>query len=312
MIGFQLDILHCYLLILLIQYNIDYCSKSRQFHTGKKSKQTTLPCYSETLIAFCAVDTISHHTYSGSMRALFLSDAHLCKPTDPNYRALLAFLNQQRGQVDLLALLGDIFEFWIGKDTVYPDHLPIIECLETLQKAGTKLIYVEGNHDFHLGPVFSQRLHCQIMPDGGAIELEGNNVYLAHGDLANPADKNYRLLRKFLRSGLIRSLIRILPNNLLMSIAARASYESRKSSRGKRAKWSVRDILRPYAEAIMKQGHQVVITGHFHHAMHEKVGDGDLIALGDWISDFSYAVYENGTFTLKSYSVDSPEHCPGV
>lgn len=235
-----------------------------------------------------------------------MSDAHLCKPTDPNYRALLAFLDEQRGKVDLLALLGDIFEFWIGKESVHPDHRPMIKCLERLHQSGTKLVYVEGNHDFHLGPVFSQRLDCHILPDGGALDLDGRKVFLAHGDLANPADTNYRRLRKFLRSGLIRALIRILPGNLLMSIAARASYESRKSSNEKRTQWPAREILIPYAETILKQGHQVVITGHYHHAMHEKLGDGELIALGDWISEFSFAVYENGTFTLKSYSGDFP------
>jgi UDP-2,3-diacylglucosamine hydrolase len=239
------------------------------------------------------------------MRAIFLADAHLCKPTDPNYRALSTFLKEQLGRTDMLVLLGDIFEFWIGKDTPPAEHASLIDCLEEMAKQGTKLVYVEGNHDFHLGPVFTQRLNCQVLPDGGKIEIDDKKVYLAHGDLANPNDLGYRRLRKFLRSGFIRSLIRSLPNRLLMFIAARASYESRKSSSEKRYRWPAQDILKPYAESIIASGHDVVVTAHFHQPFHEKVGDGELIALGDWISQFSYAVYEDKSFTLTDYRFSS-------
>ncbi len=238
------------------------------------------------------------------MRAIFLADAHLCKPTDPNYRALLKFLRSQTGRTDVVAFLGDIFEFWIGKDTPPREHHALIELLEDMVSKGTRLVYVEGNHDFHLGPVFTQRLHCQVMPDGGSIELEGKKIYLAHGDLANPEDLGYRRLRQFLRSKLVRGLIRTLPNRFIMSIATRASFESRKSSSEKRDRWPAIDILKPYAEAFIETGHDIVITAHYHHPCHKKVGDGELIALGDWITQYSYAVYENGRFQLTNYQED--------
>lgn len=235
------------------------------------------------------------------MRALFLADAHLCKPSDPNYRAMLAFLEEQRGKTELLILLGDIFEFWIGKATVIDDYIPLVEALERMSQQGTKLVYVEGNHDFHLGPVFTQRLQCQVLPDGGSIDLDGKKIFLAHGDLANPDDSGYRHLRKFLRSGLIRTLLRIVPNSLTMAIANRGSYESRKSSGERRSRWPAREILKPYAETILAAGHQAIVTGHYHQPFHEKLGDGELIALGDWITQYSYAVYEDHAFTLQSY-----------
>ncbi len=205
----------------------------------------------------------------------------------------------------MLILLGDIFEFWIGKATVTEDYAPLINALEHMHQQGTKLVYVEGNHDFHLGPIFTQRLGCQVFPDGGSIELDGKKVFLAHGDLANPDDTGYRLLRKLLRSGLVRFLLRTLPNRLLMKIGDRAGYESRKSSGEKRRNCPAREILQPYAEVILAAGHQAIVTGHYHQPFHAKLGDGELIALGDWITQYSYAVYEDQTFTLKSYSVTS-------
>ena len=239
------------------------------------------------------------------MRALFLADAHLCKPSDPNYLALLAFLDEQCGKTDLLVLLGDIFEFWIGKATVTENYAPLVDAFERMHRQGTKLVYVEGNHDFHLGPVFTHRLNCQVFPDGGSIELDGKKVFLAHGDLANPDDIGYRRLRKLLRCGLVRFLIRTLPNRLLMAIGDRAGHESRKSSVEQRRNSPAREILKPYAKAILATGCQAIVTGHYHQPFHEKLGDGELIALGDWITQYSYAVYEDHAFTLKSYSATS-------
>ena len=243
------------------------------------------------------------------MRAIFVADAHLRKPGDPNYLLMLKFLEEQRGRTDFLVLLGDIFEFWIGKRRVIADHVPLIDALERLHRQGTQLVYVEGNHDFHLGPVFTERLACQVLPDGGSIELDGKQVYLAHGDLANPDDVAYRRLRKIFRSGLVRILIRTLPNALLLGIAALAGSLSKRQNGGERHNRPVRKVLKSYAETILATGQQAVVTGHFHQPFHEKLGDGELIALGDWITQFSYAVYENHTFTLTSYqaaSVDEP------
>ncbi len=239
------------------------------------------------------------------MRALFIADAHLSKPADPNYRALLAFLEEQCGKTDLLVLLGDIFEFWIGKATVIDDYVPLIDCLERLHRQGTRLVYVEGNHDFHLGPVFTRQLGCQVLPDGGGIELDGRQVFLAHGDLANPDDTGYRYLRRLLRSRLLQSLIRLAPNGLTMAIANRGSFESRKSSADRHRRWPARKILQPYVQAILDEGYQAVVTGHYHQPYHEKMGDGEHIALGDWITQYSYAVYEDRAFSLHSYSADS-------
>jgi UDP-2,3-diacylglucosamine hydrolase len=244
------------------------------------------------------------------MRALFLADAHLRQPSDPNYRTLLAFLQEQCGRTDVLVLLGDIFEFWIGKATVAAEHAPLIDALEHLQRQGTKLVYVEGNHDFHLGPVFTKRLNCQVLPDGGSIDLDGKKIYLAHGDLANPDDTEYHRLRKLLRSDLIRVLIRALPRRLLAAIGDWASHTSRKNAVTREHRWPAREILQPYADAILARGHQAIVTGHYHQPFHEKLGDGEHIALGDWLTQYSYAVYEDRAFSLRRYPTTASSDAP--
>ena len=105
------------------------------------------------------------------MRDLFIADAHLLAPQDANYRRLLEFLRAQRGRTRTLVLLGDIFEFWIGyRYCVFSAYVPLLEALRELREAGARIVYVEGNHDFHLGPYFAETLGCDILPDGGVIE----------------------------------------------------------------------------------------------------------------------------------------------
>ena len=235
------------------------------------------------------------------MRALFLADAHLRRPADNNYRTLLTFLDDQRGRTDMLVLLGDIFDFWIGNGKVIAEHAPVIEALERLRGQGTQLVYVEGNHDFHLGPVFTERLGCRVLADGGLLELDGRRIFLAHGDLVNPQDTGYLMLRRFFRSSLVKLLVHRLPSSLLQRFARLASRESRKTTSAKRHRWPVEELLIPYAIKQFDAGHQVVVTGHFHQPFHARLPEGELVALGDWIEQFSYAVCENGVFSLKSY-----------
>ena len=241
------------------------------------------------------------------MRAVFLADAHLRQPTDANYRALLAFLAAQQGRTDVLALLGDICEFLVGyPDALFPNYLPLFRALEQLQRSGTRLIYVEGNHDFHLAPCFRKRFPCQVLPDGGVLELDGRRVLLEHGDLANPADRGYRLLRAILRSTPLRLLIRAIPPAWAWRIAERCSQTSRRSRDDRSQRWPARHILIPYAEARLAEGYAAIVTGHFHHPLHERVAGGELVALGDWIIDYSYAVWEDGRFRLERYAPPSP------
>lgn len=236
------------------------------------------------------------------MRAVFLADAHLRHPADDNYRALLAFLAEQEGRTDLLVLLGDICEFLVGyPETVFPPYVPLFETLARLQRQGTQLVYVEGNHDFHLEPGFRHRLPCRILPDGGVIDLDGRRVLVVHGDLANPADRGYRLLRAVLRSAPARLLIGTLPAAWTWAIAERMSRASKRTRNEKSRRWPARDILVPYAETQLTAGVQAVVTGHFHQPLHEQLSNGELLALGDWITQYSYAVWENGAFRLECY-----------
>jgi UDP-2,3-diacylglucosamine hydrolase len=235
------------------------------------------------------------------MRDLFIADAHLRRPEDKNYRALLSFLENQPKQLRTLYLLGDIFEFWVGfNHVVFTNHIPLLNCLRSLHENGTKIVYVEGNHDFNLGPFFEQTLDCTILPDGGMIEIDGHRVYLAHGDLADPSDRGYRILRSIFRSRFARFLSRTIHPDTIWKFAAWASRNSSGKKTGRNSD-ECRPILLDYADRLFKEGAETVLTGHYHTPFTHQTETGTLIALGDWIEQFSYAVFEQGEFKLKTF-----------
>ncbi|MDX2479738.1 MAG: UDP-2,3-diacylglucosamine diphosphatase [Desulfuromusa sp.] len=231
------------------------------------------------------------------MRAIFLSDAHLRHPQDNNYQLLLDFLNQQK-DLDALFLLGDIFEFWLGyKHLVFTVYIPLLEKLHQLSKSGTKLYFVEGNHDFNLGPYFTETLNCTVIPDQQLINWDGQKIMLSHGDLLNP-DRNYQRLRSLWRSWPIKFLSKVIHPDIVWSFAI---WLSNKSSKNKPENhhYDPTQYLIPFSEISHSN---IVICGHFHHPLDIEHRGVKIIALGDWIEQFSYAEMVNGEIKLMSYS----------
>ena len=233
------------------------------------------------------------------MRDVFIADAHLRNPSDANYRRFLDFLAAQEGRTRTLVLLGDIFEFWVGfRHVVYSSYVPVLEALRRLREAGTEIVCVEGNHDFHLGPYFRDVLGCRIFPDGGVLELDGELIHIAHGDLVDDADRGYRLLRRIFRSRTLRLLMDLAPPDLTWAIADWAGRRSLKRRAGRPPRQAPRELLLDYARRHFAKGVTAVVTGHFHEPLLVPVEEGTLVALGDWITQFSYAVLEDGHFHL--------------
>ncbi len=233
------------------------------------------------------------------MRALFIADAHLRHPQDENYRRLLDFLDQQAGSLDALFLLGDIFEFWVGyQHVVFSEHLPLLSRLQQLANTGCKLYYVEGNHDFNLGGFFTETLNCTVVPDQQIIDWNNKKIFICHGDLADPEAKSYRLLRTFWRSTFLKYLAKIIPADATWRFGNFLCDLSRKKKRQHR---DPSPILLPYANRSLQQGADSFVCGHFHYPLQTSSDGLEIVALGDWIEQFSYLELNDNVFTLKSF-----------
>ncbi len=239
------------------------------------------------------------------MRTIFIADAHLNSPDDTNYRMFCRFLAELVGNCQTLYIMGDLFDFWLGfpsKSFIAP-HEPVLQLLAELEQSGCRLVYFEGNHDFHLGDVFTKRLHADIHTGPALMEVQGRQLYLCHGDQLNRADYGYRLLRLILHNRLMRVAVRFVPLSLALRIRHRLQHVSRSGYETKTMRWDYREIIRNAAATLQQQGAEGLVAGHFHLPLCEQLdGSGiTILSLGDWMEYYSYGEMMDGQLTLKQY-----------
>jgi len=238
------------------------------------------------------------------MRAVFFSDAHLRGADDEGCGLLLSFLREAARNLDHLFIVGDLFDFWFSKGgVVYPGFQPVIDELAALQGSGVQVHLFEGNHDFWLADYFTRHHGIEVFTDETLLQLDGKQIYIAHGDLVDETDRGYRLLRSVLRSRLFFGLQRLLPLPFLWRFARLSSDASKeylaKPQEGLAAK------MEAFALKKFDEGIDAVILGHCHlpAIRTHSVGDrkGQFVLLGDWLHHRSYLVMDSGGFDLGYY-----------
>jgi UDP-2,3-diacylglucosamine hydrolase len=224
---------------------------------------------------------------------LFIADAHLSERDEGRQALLVDFLERNRGELTGLVILGDLFEFWFGfPGYVDPAYQPICEALYALSRAGVRLIYLEGNHDFSMGAYFEKTLGCEVHPRSCLLQLEGKRIYLSHGDGIDPGDVGYRFYRRLLKNRGVYSLIRLLGPGRTARIKKLLSDRE----------WMHRPTFsrqeggttagETFAKEQCRQGADVVILAHSHIPCQKTfVLDGRTcyyFNVGDWVEHYSF------------------------
>jgi len=237
------------------------------------------------------------------MRTIFLADAHLTEPCDHNYKLLLEFLTSLEGNTETLFIMGDLFDFWLGfPSQPFTQNIPLLEGLKALQQSGCRLVYFEGNHDFHLGDIFRRELGAEIHPGPAEFILQGQRLFLCHGDQINQQDSGYLMLRRLLHNRLVESAVSHFPPSLAMLIKNRLQHASRSGYAQKSKRWDYRTIIREFAAGLSRAGYQGLVTGHFHLDYCEQLTNGfTVLSLGDWMERFTYGEMKDGRLMLRRF-----------
>jgi UDP-2,3-diacylglucosamine hydrolase len=132
----------------------------------------------------------------------FISDLHLQASEPATFDAWQNYL--QTTQADALFILGDLFEVWVGDDSVEdvtrkPDQANGFEarCAQALKSASQRLdvYFMHGNRDFLLGPAFAASCGMTLLNDPCVLEFGGQRWLLSHGDALCLADTDYMHFR---------------------------------------------------------------------------------------------------------------------
>ncbi len=201
---------------------------------------------------------------STSKPVLFASDVHLCVSRPDVSQRFLDFLNGPAMQASQLWLLGDLFEYWPGDDSLdQPLHRDVIQALHQLHVAGVACHFIAGNRDFLIGEAFCRTSACQWVSEPHVIELGGKRTLLMHGDLLCTDDTAYQAFRQQVRGADWQNkfLSQPLAQRIEQIEALRRQSESAKQTK-------MADIMDVNTEAVLQalqqHGCTRLIHGHTH------------------------------------------------
>ena len=222
---------------------------------------------------------------------------------------VLRFFQEIASQYQRIFILGDLFDVWPGTTPYLIErYSAFLQLFKRMVKDGHEIHYVEGNHDFKLGSFFNEELGVKTYSDSLTLQFNDKSVHMVHGDLGNPKELGYRVLRRVLRSEPIQAAVQIVPSKLIFDVGAKVSNLSRKYTTPKVIEHSkIKHIYRRTAESFFEQGADVVLMGHTHlpDDVTSLVGDRycRYINLGDWVRHFSYLEFDGSNFYTRTHPV---------
>ncbi len=236
------------------------------------------------------------------MTRLFVSDVHLSAEAPEAIAQFLGFLESHAAHAEVLYILGDLFESWVGDDDRSPAAQRVCSGLLALSARGVPCFVQHGNRDFLLGAGFCARSGCRLLGDPVVAEFDGERVLLTHGDALCTDDHSYQELRSIVRDPAWQRRFLALPLERRELLADEARAGSQRHTA--RTVPYIMDVNpAAVAAALRAAGVRRMIHGHTHReAVHELDIDGERaqrIVLGAWHERGSYLKLEQGKYELR-------------
>jgi len=214
---------------------------------------------------------------------IFIGDVHLDRG-DPFLERFLEFLERVSRTSRRIVLMGDLFNLWIGRaELEQPHQTAVVTKLEELRERGVFVRYLEGNRDYRIGPCYAGRA---LDDASGSAVLEchgGKRLVAIHGDLANPADRQYRAWRRLSRTRLAWSIFHLLPRGRRLRFAEGLERRLRTSNPDFKRSFP-EAVVRAYAARLLGPRDDALVLGHFHVEQDLASPSGRVLVLPDWKS----------------------------
>jgi UDP-2,3-diacylglucosamine hydrolase len=197
------------------------------------------------------------------MTTFFISDLHLEETRPDITEIFIKFLKNQASKANVLYILGDFFEFWVGDDDESSFAHSIRKHLFLATQRGLPIYILHGNRDFLLKKKFFRDTGCKLLPEETVVSLYGVPTLLMHGDTLCIEDVAYLKARKYVRNWLVQTLF------LLKSFKKRqaivAGYRNASKTHTSTAPDNIMDVTPSEVERVMLKHHvQHLIHGHTH------------------------------------------------
>ncbi|MDO4224956.1 MAG: UDP-2,3-diacylglucosamine diphosphatase [Bergeyella zoohelcum] len=245
-------------------------------------------------------------------RVYFASDQHFGVPTPQKSKEreqrFIHWLDEIKNDAQVLFLMGDLFDFWHEWKYVIPKgYVRVLGKLAELKDSGVEVYFFVGNHDLWMTDYFETELGIPVFYEKQWAEIGGKKFLLAHGDGLGPGDKGYKRMKKIFTNPLAQWLFRnLLHPDWAMKVALYLSQKNKMIS-GEEDKAFLgedKEFLIVYSKEKLKTNRvDYFVYGHRHLPMVLDLGQSSqYVNLGDWISYFTYAVFDGETMALQHYT----------
>ncbi|MFA8299598.1 MAG: UDP-2,3-diacylglucosamine diphosphatase [Hyphomicrobiales bacterium] len=247
-------------------------------------------------------------------KVYFISDIHLGVPDHKRSlereKKLVRWLDYIKKDALEVFLMGDVFDFWFEYKTVVPKgYIRFLGKLAELVDAGIPVHLFRGNHDIWAFDYFKKEIGVELHRKPIIKEFYGKKFYLAHGDGLGPGDTGYKIMKKIFELKFNQWLFKWLHPDIGTRMGLYFSERSRIANVAATGFFSnnvplEKEMLYIYSNEVLKEEKDInyFIYGHRHIVVnHELKPNSSLIILGDWITHFSYGVFDGEKFEVLKF-----------
>lgn len=239
----------------------------------------------------------------------FASDFHLGAPNKEESlsreKRIVSWLDSIKSDAKAIYLVGDIFDFWFDYKHVIPKGFVRFQGkIAELSDAGIDIHFFTGNHDMWMFDYFEKELGVTMHRKPIHFVENDKKLYIGHGDGLGPGDNSYKVLKRIFANKACQWLFARLHPNFGIWLANFWSGKSREhNSDPKRFLGEDKEWLISYCKEVLSKEHfDYFVFGHRHFPIEHKINNSTYINLGEWMNDYTYAIFDGNKIELKRFS----------
>ena len=244
-------------------------------------------------------------------KVYFLSDAHLGSKSHTNSidveRKMCRWFDAVKHDAKAIYLMGDIFDYWFEYKKVVPRGFTrVLGKLSEITDSGIPIYFFIGNHDIWLTDYLATECGLIVMKKPLMETIDGKVFFLAHGDGLGVESKTFRFLRKLYHNSFLRIPFAAVHPRWTIALAEKWSNYTRETEDIEDFIGEEKEHLIQFAKEKLKTDPQInyFVFGHRHIMLNLSLKkDSNIVILGDWMSYFSYAVFDGEAMQLKQFEV---------
>jgi UDP-2,3-diacylglucosamine hydrolase len=237
----------------------------------------------------------------------FASDFHLGAPSYESSlereKRIVAWLEEVRVDAAEIFLIGDVFDFWFEYKRAIPKGFVRLQGkIAEITDSGIPVHWFIGNHDMWIFDYIPKELGVKMYKTEIEREFFGKKFMIGHGDGLGPGDRGYKFIKKVFRNKVCQWMFARLHPNFGIGLANFLSRKSRVSTGQADATFYGEDkeMLIQFCKSKLTEKHiDYFVFGHRHLPIEfELSANSKYINIGDWITYFSYAVFDGEKLEL--------------